>query len=167
MGAPAATRGPFGSGAFPGLGELLPWPSAGCCARAELGRKSETSLWKYPLGWKLWSSWERCSCGRFLQGLRRAEVGAGGQKETAPASGTCSLEGRKEGRKEGETSPAAAVRVMERAPVLLLLSSLWGCSGKCHGTKSHPNPPTHCAALLCCCSPSFILRPQDLPVTEP
>jgi len=27
--------------------------TAGCCARGELGRTSEISLWKYPSGWKV------------------------------------------------------------------------------------------------------------------
>lgn len=93
MGSLAATRGPFGTGAFPGLEGPPAWPS-------ELGRKSETSLWKYPLRWKLWRCWGRGSRGRFLQGLRRAEVGAGGQKETAPGSGTRGPDGGKEGKKE-------------------------------------------------------------------
>ncbi|XP_066192285.1 mucosal addressin cell adhesion molecule 1 [Sylvia atricapilla] len=40
------------------------------------------------------------------------------------------LLGRGEGRKEEETSPAAALWMMEPAPLLLLLGSLWGCSGR-------------------------------------
>nr|XP_026654144.1 mucosal addressin cell adhesion molecule 1 [Zonotrichia albicollis] len=64
--------------------------------------------------------------------------------------------------KEGKTSAAAALWVMEPAPVLLLLllllGLLWSCSGECHGAESHPKPPS--------CSPCFTPQPQEVPVPK-
>lgn len=144
MGAPAATQGPFGPRDLPGLG-LLAQPSA-----AELGVVQELNLEENqkppsgntPLAGKSWRPQGWCLRGRFLESLRRAEDGAGGQKETAPAGGVRSLEGEKEGK------PALAAALPRRWLCgqwsWILSSSSSACCGaaavSATGAKSRPDP---------------------------
>lgn len=116
-----------------------------------------------PQGW--------CSRGRFLQSLRRAEDGAGGQKETAPASGVHSLEGGKEGK------PALAA-ALPRCWLCgrwsrLLSSSSSACCGaavvSAMAAATHPGPLTRRAAGCSLCFAAWHrgpTRPQGLTAVE-
>lgn len=110
-----------------------------------LGQESS----RRPQGW--------CSRGRFLQSLRRAEDGAGGQREIAPTRGVRSLEGGKEGKPA--LAAALPCRWLCGRWSRLLSSSSSACCGaaavSATGAESRPDPLTCRAAWPC--PPRFAL----------